>query len=120
MQQHVQEITQLARPSISSEVKERLSKPAKQARGQRTLSQATQNPSLLQEGPGNGNGSRATAVRRYFAAVDDGSDWPPELEDYNKRFQHTLERIKRRHDGVVPTVGKLGNKHCGPPGRASS
>jgi pyruvate dehydrogenase kinase 2/3/4 len=45
--------------------------------------------------------------RRYYATVDDGVDWPPELSDYNKRFAQTLEVIKRRHDSVVTTMGML-------------
>lgn len=69
------------------------------------ISQATANPSLQFE-DGNGNGKTA-ASRRYFTAVDDGNDWPPELTTYNKQFTNTLEKIKRRHDGVVTTVGKL-------------
>jgi len=46
------------------------------------------------------------ATRRYYVPADDGEDWPPELNAYNKRFAETLERIKRRHDSVVTTVGK--------------
>jgi pyruvate dehydrogenase kinase 2/3/4 len=37
---------------------------------------------------------------------DEGDDWPPELNAYNKKFAETLEKIKRRHDSVVTTVGK--------------
>lgn len=56
---------------------------------------------------GNGNGAnRAAGARRYFAGLDDNGEWPPELTDYNKRFTTTLEKIKRRHDGVVPTVAQ--------------
>ena len=51
-------------------------------------------------------------MRRYFAAVDDGGEWPPELADYNKRFTNTLDKIKRRHDAVVPTVGTKGLSPC--------
>ena len=56
-------------------------------------------------GIGNGTGAKSSA-RKYFAVADDGQDWPPELNDYNKRFAKTLEGIKRRHDGVVTTVGE--------------
>lgn len=51
---------------------------------------------------------RANSVRRYYAVVDDG-EWPPELADYNNRFAQTLDKIKRRHDSVVTTVGESSN-----------
>jgi len=80
----------------------------------RALSQATQNPSVkkgqYKSAPGrqasstNGN-SKTVATRRYYVPSDDGGDWPPELEKYNKNFAETLEKIKRRHDSVVTTVG---------------
>ena len=38
--------------------------------------------------------------------MEDTADWPPELQDYNKRFADTLNQIKRRHDGVVTTVAQ--------------
>ena len=109
--QSFEEITTLSRPSLSSDTRERLTKPAKNGRS-RTLSQATQNPSLqsnqsTQSNGTNGAGSAKGAARRYFAPLEDNSgDWPPELADYNKRFVSTLEKIKRRHDGVVPTVAQ--------------
>ena len=116
--QSFDEITTLQRPNLDSEIKERLTRPAKVGRsGARTIPQATQNPSLRQDqsiqpsinGNGNGGsgvGSGRSAARRYFAPLDDSGDWPPELADYNKRFTNTLEKIKRRHDGVVPTVAQ--------------
>ena len=84
-------------------MKTRLTKPARSSRNgsPRTLSQGTQNPSITNA---NGNG-KAPAARRYFAPIEDEEGWPPELSDYNKRFTGVLDKIKRRHDGVVPTVG---------------
>ena len=55
---------------------------------------------------GNTNGNGKSSSRRYYAVVDDGDIWPPELQDYNQKFAKTLEVIKRRHDSVVTTVGK--------------
>ena len=96
-------------------------KPAKQnGRESKILSQVTQNPSVEKgqyrshpqshrNGNGNDNsngGSKRASPRRYFVAADDGKEWPPELNDYNKRFAQTLEGIKRRHDSVVTTIGK--------------
>lgn len=86
-------------------------KPAKQSKPGRALDKSTQNPSVKKgqygsEPHGNGNGTKINSSRRYFFPADDGNEWPPELGDYNKRFTNTLEKIKRRHDGVVTTVGK--------------
>lgn len=110
-----QDITTLQRPDLKSDVKERLLRPPKQNGGNaKILSQTTENPSVAKgqyrsvpnsNGSGNGGNARKSS-RRYFASADDGNDWPPELNDYNKRFSKTLEGIKRRHDSVVTTVGK--------------
>ena len=109
-----QELVQLPRPNLTSEVKDRLLKPAKKTP---PLIKATQNPSIqkgqYRSAPENGNGSGngkdhkgATSSRRYFAAADDGQEWPPELSAYNTKFADTLEKIKRRHDSVVTTVAQ--------------
>ncbi|MCJ1476528.1 hypothetical protein MMC13_005194 [Lambiella insularis] len=100
--QSFEEITTLPRPNLPSDTRERLLKPTKQPT---ILSETTGNPSVRQgqyrSGPnaknGSGNGNKNTS-RRYYAAADDGQEWPPELNDYNKRFSKTLEVIKRRHD----------------------
>ena len=110
----------MPRPTLSSEVKERLLKPAKSSGDKSLMSKATQNPSIrtgqyrsapATNGNGNGNGHGITrevkgASRRYYAAADDGLDWPPELGAYNRKFADTLEKIKRRHDSVVTTVAQ--------------
>lgn len=112
-----QEITTLPRPSLTTEVRERLTRPAKQnPKASRILAETTQNPSVRQgqyrsqakpaNGNGNGNGDKRTISKRYYTAADDGGDWPPELNDYNTRFGATLEKIKRRHDSVVTTVAQ--------------
>jgi pyruvate dehydrogenase kinase 2/3/4 len=75
------------------------------------LSQNTKNPSVKtgqyrSEPEGNGNGAtKGLSARRYYVPSDDGEEWPPELNAYNKRFAEALEKIKRRHDSVVTTVG---------------
>ncbi|MCJ1243944.1 hypothetical protein MMC30_001141 [Trapelia coarctata] len=114
--QSFEDITNLPRPSLPSDVRERLLRPSKQNGNQsKILSHAIQNPSVKQgqyrslpngNGNGNGNGGSKGSARRYYAAADDGEDWPPELSDYNRRFANTLEGIKRRHDGVVTTVAQ--------------
>ncbi|GAB7362517.1 hypothetical protein MBLNU230_g2836t1 [Neophaeotheca triangularis] len=119
--QSFQEITELSKPTLSEEVKERLMKPARtNGKTSRILSETSNNPSVAkgqyrsqppgkENGNGNGNGGpekKGTNLRRYFSAADDGNNWPPELNDYNIRFKNTLERIKRRHDSVVTTVAQ--------------
>lgn len=113
--QSFEEITSLPRPSLSQEVKERLTRPAKaNGRNSRILSEATHNPSVK---PGQyksqskgasekQNGDRKTNTRRYYSAADDNGEWPPELNDFNTRFSSTLEKIKRRHDSVVTTIAQ--------------
>ncbi|KAL9710458.1 [Pyruvate dehydrogenase (acetyl-transferring)] kinase isozyme 2 [Leucoagaricus gongylophorus] len=69
----------------------------------------------------NGNGSngfnklrlRVPMERRYYASTN-RTDWPPEVQDYNKRFTKLLEHIKARHDPTVTTVaqGVLEWKRC--------
>jgi len=98
-------------------------KPARTSgRASKILAEATQNPSVKQgqytsspwQQNGHINGSEsehesrkgAAAARRYFATVEDGDEWPPELHDYNQRFAQTLNTIKRRHDSVVTTVAQ--------------
>ncbi len=115
--QSFEDITALPRPTLPKDLRERLLRPSKpSAREHKILSETTQNPSVRQgqyrslpksngKENGNGNGVKSSS-RRYFAAADDGGDWPPELNDYNKRFAKTLEGIKRRHDSVVTTVAQ--------------
>lgn len=43
--------------------------------------------------------------RRYYANTNNIS-WPPEVQDYNKRFTKILEHIKSRHDPTVTTVAQ--------------
>ncbi|KIW01177.1 uncharacterized protein PV09_07461 [Verruconis gallopava] len=120
--QSFEELTTLPRPSISAEVKERLLKPVKAA-ADKELSKTTSNPSVKKgqytsrpelsgngntNGNGNGNGydRKNMSMKKYYVPADDGNDWPPELDAYNKRFAQTLEKIKRRHDSVVTTVAQ--------------
>ncbi|CEJ80636.1 Putative Pyruvate dehydrogenase kinase [[Torrubiella] hemipterigena] len=117
--QSFEEITQLGRPELDKETRDRLMKPARiNGRGiPQHLSEATPNPSLeegeasgwggLNQHNGNGNGHGKKSIsRRYFATVDDSGSWPAELQLYNQRFAQTLHTIKRRHDGVVTTMAQ--------------
>ncbi|MCJ1418988.1 hypothetical protein MMC32_005339 [Xylographa parallela] len=115
--QSFEDITTLSRPNLTPDIRERLLRPARTSgRESKILIETTANPSVKQgqyrslpsangKKNGNGNGTKS-ATRRYYAAADDGDDWPPELNDYNKRFAKTLEGIKRRHDSVVTTVAQ--------------
>ncbi|KAF9031782.1 mitochondrial pyruvate dehydrogenase [Panaeolus papilionaceus] len=85
------------------------------------LPESKPNPSLADYPPsssshnpvnGNGNGNgfnklrlRVPMERRYFANTQH-INWPPELQDYNKRFTKLLEHIKSRHDPTVTTVAQ--------------
>jgi len=100
--QSFEEITTLPRPDIDKETRERLLNPPKTSSTR--LSSTTRNPSLKHEG--NGNGKNGANTRRYFAALDDGKEWPPVLAEYNRKFSRTLGAIKRRHDPVVTTVAQ--------------
>ncbi|KAK3046711.1 hypothetical protein LTS18_013304, partial [Coniosporium uncinatum] len=116
--QVLQELTSFPRPSLTQEVKDRLVKPMKaNGRESKILSQTTHNPSVKKgqytsapaqrNSNGSGHGSAADKnSRRYYFATDDGQDWPPELGQYNIKFSDALEKIKRRHDGVVTTVAQ--------------
>ncbi|EMC95457.1 hypothetical protein BAUCODRAFT_123897 [Baudoinia panamericana UAMH 10762] len=114
--QSFEEITTLPKPSLSTEVKERLSKPAKSTgKPSRILSETTHNPSVkpgqyksnAKGVPGEDSSAKRTGnVRRYYSAADDNGEWPPELSDFNTRFAKLLEKIKRRHDPVVTTIAQ--------------
>ncbi|KAF5974572.1 pyruvate dehydrogenase kinase [Fusarium coicis] len=98
---------------LPSDIRSRLMKPSKAiGRNAFRLPAATPNPSI-DEGEADGwgglqndNGKAKAAARRYFAIVDDSSDWPADLHLYNQRFAQTLHHIKRRHDGVVTTMAQ--------------
>ncbi|RMZ79823.1 hypothetical protein DV737_g3258, partial [Chaetothyriales sp. CBS 132003] len=100
--QSFDDITSLPRPNLDKTTRERLLGSAKATK----LAPATKNPSLKDQSNAGSNGRR-----RYFAAVGDGGDWPPELAAYNKQFARTLEQIKRRHDPVVTTVAQGINEY---------
>lgn len=44
-------------------------------------------------------------TRRYYANTVK-VEWPPEVQEFNRRFTKTLEHIKRRHDPTVTTVAQ--------------
>jgi len=113
-------------PSIqlSSTVRQALMMPRS---GETSLPESVPNPtfnpldddySVSQGLDGNGNGIgngtangfnklklRVPMEKRYYASTK-GIDWPPEVQDYNKRFTKLLEHIKSRHDPTVTTVAQ--------------
>ncbi|KAK8087030.1 kinase [Apiospora phragmitis] len=110
--QSFEEITTLPRPDLDKQVRERLLKPGRfNGKTSAMLSEATPNPSLeagqyASMNETSSGGKKQHAARRYFAMVDDSGDWPPDLQAYNQKFSQTLNKIKRRHDGVVTTMAQ--------------
>ncbi|KNZ81711.1 [Pyruvate dehydrogenase [lipoamide]] kinase, mitochondrial [Termitomyces sp. J132] len=49
---------------------------------------------------------RVPMERRYYADTEAVINWPPQVQDYNKRFTKMLESIKSRHDPTVTTVAQ--------------
>lgn len=45
-------------------------------------------------------------MERRYSNPDEMADiaWPPEVYEYNKKFNKLLENIKKRHDPTVTTV----------------
>ena len=91
--QSFEEITTLPKPTLSSEIRDRLLKP-QNGKNSRILSEATKNPSInqgqyrsqLHHNNHDHGENRKNALKRYYSAGDDTNDWPPELNDYNTRF----------------------------------
>lgn len=89
--------------------------PPRNPHPSRSLPQSTPNPSIrLESLPNerNSNGCgydqlklRVPMERRYYAHTD-SITWPPQVQDYNKRFTKVLETIKTRHDPTVTTVAQ--------------
>ncbi|KAJ4405531.1 [Pyruvate dehydrogenase (acetyl-transferring)] kinase isozyme 2 [Neurospora sp. IMI 360204] len=112
--QSFEEITQLPRPHLPRDVRERLMRPTRSGK-HAYLPEATPNPSIEEGQYTSHNGGnyasglnhkKFSAARRYFAMVDDTGDWPPDLHLYNQKFAQTLHKIKRRHDSVVTTMAQ--------------
>ncbi|KIR27220.1 pyruvate dehydrogenase kinase [Cryptococcus deuterogattii 99/473] len=59
-------------------------------------------------GNGNGNGQRLRIPmeRRYYSPPPATIVYPPEVHEYNEKFTHLLENIKKRHDPTVTTVAQ--------------
>lgn len=110
--QSFEELTTLPRPALSKELREKL-KGSRDNGNSSVFSPTTDNPDLekgqyrsspWQSGNGNGIGIGRKSLRRYYATVDEGVQWTPEIIDYNKRFTKCLQKIKARHDPVVTTM----------------
>ncbi|KAJ2905260.1 hypothetical protein MKZ38_005962 [Zalerion maritima] len=115
--QSFEELTNLPRPILDRSIRDRLMKPIKDD-PKSLLFPETPNPSI-EEGQysswpqdqfgnatGNGQKKHHGAARRYFVAVNEAGDWPPELQLYNLKFAEALHKIKRRHDSVVTTMAQ--------------
>jgi pyruvate dehydrogenase kinase 2/3/4 len=103
--QSFEDITSLPRPNLDKEARDRLLGSTK--KGASKLSSTTRNLSLTCDDGNSRNGN----TKRYFVPAEDNGEWPPELADYNRKFQRALEGIKRRHDSVVTTVAQGINEY---------
>lgn len=104
--QSFEELTEMPKPNLDKTTRDRLLNPPKKSNSK--LSSNVRNPSLSKQET---DGVATTNSRRYFAAIDDEGDWPPEMAEHNKKFSRALENIKRRHDPVVTTVAQGINEY---------
>lgn len=122
--QSFEELIDFPRPKLPDSVQKVLQNASVNAA---PLPESKPNPSLLEsasleEGepgmaqalvPRNGNGkngnttsrSRTLLEQRYSANLPD-HQWPSEIVHYNEEFTKALEKIKKRHDGVVTTIAQ--------------
>ncbi|PWZ03433.1 alpha-ketoacid dehydrogenase kinase, partial [Testicularia cyperi] len=118
--QSFDELINFPRPQLPESVQKVLQNAAQNAE---PLPESKPNPSLLEsasldEGPSsmshslvrrnNGNGgskSRTLLEQRYYANLPD-HEWPTEIIQYNEDFTKAIEKIKKRHDGVVTTIAQ--------------
>lgn len=96
--QSFEELTEMKKPDLDKSTRDRLLNPPKSPINK--LSSNIRNPSIAKKNENSGG----LNAKRYFAAIEDTNDWPPELAEHNKKFSRVLENIKRRHDPVVTTV----------------
>lgn len=102
--QSFEEITEMPKPNLDKPTRDKLLNPPKK---HTKLPSNVRNPSIPKQAE---NGASLNS-KRYFAAIEDTEEWPPELADYNKKFSRMLENIKRRHDPVVTTVAQGINEY---------
>ncbi|GLB45101.1 putative dehydrogenase [Lyophyllum shimeji] len=123
--QSFEELINFPKPDLPTAIRQALMTP----QSNHVLPESTDNPSLKHLDPdslslshlthpnpnshSNSNGSgynklklRVPMERRYYADTDNIVDWPPQVQDYNKRFTRCLEKIKTRHDPTVTTVAQ--------------
>ncbi|KAI0915871.1 hypothetical protein AcV5_003357 [Taiwanofungus camphoratus] len=122
--QSFEELISFPPPKLPAHTREALMAPSDPV----SLPESTTNPSLpyfsddygspvgsalyaapsLRKGDDEGNNRQKKRIpmeRRYYANTSD-VDWPPEVQDYNRRITKTLEAIKKRHDPTVTTVAQ--------------
>ncbi|KAG9304378.1 hypothetical protein G9A89_019940 [Geosiphon pyriformis] len=98
--QSFEELVDFPKPELPSYIKERLS-ASKDAKLPESIANISVKPALV--------GTLRSSVplgHRYYSNIDD-IDWPPEVYHFSEKFTKLIEKIKRRHDPVVTTVGIL-------------
>lgn len=109
--QSFEDLTTMEKPKLSTDVRNMLKGTGNSAA---SLPQTTKNLNTDLYAPSNNNSSnknggmrRSVPVQaRYYGKVEDVT-WPPEITSFNDKLAKSLNIIKRRHDSVVTTMGKL-------------
>lgn len=117
--QSFQELTELRTPKLSSELKQKLFRPAtthvshNEIHAHHAKHRARDvaiKPEAAQDAESNGGtapaAKRVISNRHYFANVEPDTIWPNEIYAYNQTLTAALKKIKKRHDAVVTTVAQ--------------
>lgn len=106
--QSFDELTSLEKPVLSSELKDKLYRPALR---EKKIMQM-RDFGIKSEPPNYSGVSRldplsaCSSQRSYYSPVDPDYQWPLEIQRYNRIITERLQKIKARHDGVVATVAQ--------------
>lgn len=107
--QSFEDLTTMEKPKLSSETRSMLkgSTNATSILPQSTRNLSTDIYSSSNNSSKNGGMRRSVPVQsRYYGKVEDVT-WPPEITSFNDKLAKNLNIIKRRHDSVVTTMGRL-------------
>lgn len=104
--QSFEDLTTMDKPKITQETRQLLKGSSSASVA---LPQTTRNPNTdnyTSNKATNGMRRSVPVQSRYYGKVEDVT-WPPEITSFNDRLAKNLNIIKRRHDSVVTTMGKM-------------